>query len=209
MARYRGPDCRICRREGEKLFLKGEKCLSSRCILIKRGSPPGQVVLRRSSPTAYGIRLRVKQKLKRIYGLLESQFRRFFDLAGRQRTIPHGEKLIELLERRLDNVVYRMNFAPSRDSAKQMVTHGHITVNDGKVYSPSYIVKIGEVIKLKSDIARTPQVEQYLELTRNRNLPPWIELLSDGISGTVVELPKRSMIELPVDERLVVEFYSR
>lgn len=209
MARYRGPDCRICRREGEKLFLKGEKCLTNRCILIKRGNPPGQLVLRRGNPTSYGVRLRAKQKLKRVYGVLEAQLVRFFNLAGKQRTTPRGEKLIELLESRLDNVVYRMNFASSRDTARQMVTHGHVIVNGKKVYSPSFLVRRGDTIGLNVDFAKTPQVLQYLELTKNKSLPVWLEKNPDGISGRVVDYPKRSLIELPVDEKLVVEFYSR
>lgn len=209
MARYIGPDCRLCRREREKLFLKGEKCLTNRCVMVKRGSPPGQAVILRATITEYGLRLRAKQRLKRIYGLFESQFRRFFDLTGRQRAIPRGEKLIELLERRLDNVLYRLGFAPSRDSARQLVTHGHIVINDSKVYAPSYITRVGDVLKLSADIVRTPQIQQHLESIKSRSIPPWLELLPDGLSGRVVELPKRSMVDIPVDERLVVEFYSR
>ncbi|MBT9130000.1 MAG: 30S ribosomal protein S4 [candidate division WS2 bacterium] len=209
MARNIGPNCRLCRREGIKLFLKAERCYSSKCSLVKRETVPGQLKLMRSKLTEYGLRLRAKQKLKRYYGLMEAQFRRFFEVASRQKAIPTGEKLVELLERRLDNVLYRLGFAGSRALARQLIVHGHIYVDGRKVYSPSYITKVGQEIKLTSAITKSSQIEEAIEILRSKNVPDWLEYLTDGVGGKVIGIPKRNMVELPINEQLVVEFYSR
>lgn len=209
MARYIGPDCRICRRESIRLYLKGDRCYSQKCSLIKRETVPGQPKLMRAKLTEYGLRLRAKQKLKRYYGLMEAQFKRFFDLASRQRAIPTGEKLVELLERRLDNVLYRLGYASSRSFARQLITHGHIKIKGRRVYSPSYITKVGEEVELLPSINKSTQIKEAIEVLNSKNLPVWLEYLPEGVGGRVIGIPKRNMVELPINEQLVVEFYSR
>ncbi len=208
MARYTGPRCRLCRREGVKLFLKGERCLTDKCPFERRPYPPGQRRERVGKKTDYGIRLREKQKLKRIYGMSEKQFKRFFEEADRRKGIT-GDNLVILLERRLDNVVYRLGFASSRFQARQLVAHGHITVNGRKVDIPSYLVKVGDVIEVAEKSRDIPFIKENLEMTRKKGVPSWLELDPELPRGTVKDIPDPSQVQLPVTIQYVVEFYSR
>ncbi|AAM25408.1 MAG: 30S ribosomal protein S4 [Caldanaerobacter subterraneus] len=206
MGRYLGPSCRLCRREGIKLYLKGEKCYTDKCPLAKRGYAPGQHGQEKKKLTQYGMQLREKQKLKRYYGILERQFVRYYERAERMRGIT-GENLLQLLERRLDNVVYRLGFAVSRAQARQLVSHGHIEVNGKKVDIPSYLVKPGDVISVKESSRSMELIKNNLEM--GRNVPDWLELNKDAFEGRVVSLPRREHIDLPVQEHLIVELYSK
>ncbi len=209
MARYRGPVCRLCRREGTKLFLKGERCFTEKCAIEKRNFAPGQHgKSRRARIQGYGLQLREKQKVKRIFGLLEKQFRNYFERAERQRGIT-GETLLQLLERRLDNAVYRLGFASSRAQARLLVRHGHVRVGDRRVNIPSYILRPGEVMSVSQKYSKNPQFQQSLEAAKSRGTPPWLELAEDQTSGKVISLPKREDVGLPVQEQLVVELYSK
>lgn len=209
MARYRGPVCRLCRREATKLFLKGERCFTEKCAIEKRNFAPGQHgKSRRARIQGYGLQLREKQKVKRIYGLLEKQFRIYFERAERQRGIT-GEILLQLLERRLDNAVYRLGFASSRAQARLLVRHGHVRVGDRRVNIPSYILQPGEVMSVSQKYSKNPQFQQSLETAKSRGTPPWLELGEDQTSGKVISLPKREDVGLPVQEQLVVELYSK
>ncbi len=209
MARYRGPVCRLCRREGTKLFLKGERCFTEKCAIEKRNFAPGQHgKSRRSRIQGYGLQLREKQKVKRTYGLLEKQFRNYFERAERQRGIT-GEILLQLLERRLDNAVYRLGFASSRAQARLLVCHGHVRVGDHRVNIPSYILRPGEVMSVSQKYSKNPLFQQSLEAAKSRGTPPWLELTEDQMSGKVISLPKREDVGLPVQEQLVVELYSK
>ena len=204
MARYSGPVCRLCRREGMKLFLKGERCYTEKCAIEKRNFPPGQHgKARRQKIAGYGIQLREKQKVKRIYGVLEDQFRRYFEAADRQRGIT-GETLLQLLERRLDNVVYRLGLATSRAQARQLVRHGHFLVNGKKVDIPSYSMKAGDTVAVR---ASNPAIAHAIEEVKGRGIPGWLTF--DGQTGKVVSLPTREQINLPVQEQLIVELYSK
>lgn len=206
MARYTGPDCRLCRREGIKLFLKGTKCFSNKCPLDKRKSAPGQHGRTQRKLTEYGLRLREKQKLKRIYGVLERQFRRYFEEASKGKGIT-GERLLQILETRLDNVVYRLGWALSRDQARQLVLHRKILVNGKKVNIPSYNVKVGDVIEVvEKDLI---PIQEALETFPNKYVPSWLEVDNENLRGRVLRLPTREEIDVPVQEQLVVEFYSR
>jgi small subunit ribosomal protein S4 len=209
LARYRGPVCRLCRREGIKLFLKGERCLSDKCAIEKRNFAPGQHgKARRARIMGYGLQLREKQKVKRVYGLLERQFRTYFERAERQRGIT-GETLLQLLERRLDNVVYRLGFASSRAQARLLVRHGHVKVNGRRVDIPSYTLRQGEVIGVAPSYTKNEAFKQSVELTKGRGLPRWLELAEDDQTGKVLTLPTREDVGLPIQEQLVVELYSK
>ncbi|HDD45323.1 MAG TPA: 30S ribosomal protein S4 [Candidatus Desulfofervidus auxilii] len=208
MARYTGPVCRLCRREGVKLFLKGERCYTDKCALERRPYPPGQHGQMRIKKTDYGILLREKQKLKRIYGILEKQFHRYFEEAVRLKGIT-GENLLMLLERRLDNVVYRMGFANSRRQARQLVRHGHVLVNDEKVDIPSYLVEVGDIIKIREKSKDIPFIKEALEAVARRGVPSWLEVDKERLEGRVKALPTRDEIAIPVQEQLIVEFYSK
>ncbi len=208
MARYRGSVCRLCRREGTKLFLKGERCYTDKCALERRNYPPGQHGQARSKFTEYAVQLREKQKLKRMYGLLESQFKRYFHLAERSRGIT-GERLLQLLEQRLDNVVYRLGFATSRSEARQLVRHGHFLVDGKKVDIPSYLVKPGQEISVREKSRKIARIVEALESARRRGVPDWLEVDPDEFRGRLKAIPTREEISVPVDEKLVVELYSK
>ena len=209
MARYVGPVCRLCRREGMKLFLKGERCYTEKCAIEKRNLPPGQHGKARKAKLAgYGLQLREKQKVKRIYGVLENQFRRYFEAAERQRGIT-GETLLQLLERRLDNVCYRLGLSTSRAQARQLVRHGHFLVNGKKVDIPSFSVRAGDVVSVKAGSAKNPAIAHAMEEVKGRGIPEWLQFDADKTSGRVVSLPTREQINLPVQEQLIVELYSK
>ena len=208
MARHTEAVCRLCRREGMKLFLKGDRCFKDKCAIERRNYPPGQHGRRRSKLLGYGIQLREKQKVKRIYGLLESQFRLTFQHAERRKGIT-GANLLENLERRLDNVVYSLGFAASRAQARQLVRHGHVTVNGRKVTIPSYGVAKRQVVAIKEKSRANEQIKASVETARARGVPAWLDLSPETFSGTVVELPKREDIKLPIQEQLIVELYSK
>ncbi|HEY7790260.1 MAG TPA: 30S ribosomal protein S4 [Vicinamibacterales bacterium] len=209
MARYIGPVCRLCRREGMKLFLKGERCYTEKCAIEKRNVPPGQHTrLRRAKLAGYGLQLREKQKVKRIYGVLEDQFRLYFEQAERQRGIT-GETLLQLLERRFDNVVYRLGLATSRAQARQLLRHGHFLINGRKVDIPSYSLRAGDVVTTKAASLKNPTIQHALEEVKGRGVPEWLVLDTDQGSGRVVSLPTREQINLPVQEQLIVELYSK
>jgi small subunit ribosomal protein S4 len=189
-----------------KLYLKGDKCYTDKCPVVRRGYAPGQHGQERKKLTSYGIQLREKQKLKRYYGLLERQFERFYEKAERMKGIT-GENLLQLLERRLDNVVYRLGFAVSRPQARQLVSHGHIEVNGKKVDIPSFLVKPGDVISVREKSRSMELIKNNLEVSRN--VPDWLELNKDAFEGRVVSLPRREHIDLPIQEHLIVELYSK
>lgn len=207
MARYTDAVCRLCRREGMKLFLKGERCYTEKCAIEKRNFPPGQHgKTRKQKMQGYGIQLREKQKVKRIYGVLEDQFRRYFEAADRTRGIT-GETLLQLLERRFDNVVYRLGLATSRAQARQLVRHGHFQVNGKKVDIPSYSLRSGDVVTIKATSQKAPTILHAIEEVKGRGVPAWLSF--DGAAGKVVSLPTREQINLPVQEQLIVELYSK
>ena len=208
MARYTGPACKLCRREGIKLFLKGERCYSAKCALDRRGYAPGQHGQRRGKPTEYGIQLREKQKVRRIYGVLERQFRRFFSLAERQRGIT-GENLLVMLERRLDNVAYRMGFAQSRAAARQLVQHGHLVLDGKKATIPSMLVKPGQVLSVAPGSKEIVVIKESLKTQEKRNFPSWVDMNIEKLQGTFKALPGKDDIALPVKEQLIVELYSK
>ncbi len=208
MARYRESTCRLCRRENLKLFLKGERCYTEKCAFERRNYAPGQHGQNRTKATDYGLRLREKQKVKRIYGLLEKQFRNTFERAERQKGIT-GENLLVLLERRLDNTVYRMGFANSRNEARQLVRHGHFLVNQSKVNIPSYFVKPGDVIEPTEKSKKMVRIMEALEGVARRGVPSWLELDKEQMRGTVKAIPTRQDIDFPVQEKLIVELYSK
>jgi small subunit ribosomal protein S4 len=208
VARYTGPVCRLCRREGIKLFLKGERCYTDKCAIERRSYPPGQHGQGRSKSTEYSLQLREKQKLKRIYGVLERQFRRVFALAERRRGIT-GENLLLLLESRLDNMIYRMGFAPSRSEARQLVRHGHFLVNQRRVTIPSYFVKPGDEIQVRESSRKVVRIQESLELAQRRGVPEWLEVNKDAFAGRVRTLPTRMELTLPINEQLIVELYSK
>lgn len=208
MARETGPVCRLCRREGMKLFLKGERCFKDKCAFERRGYAPGQHGRRRTKVQGYGLQLREKQKVKRIYGVLERQFRSAFARASRQKGIT-GANLLQALERRLDNVVYKLGFASSRAMARQLVAHGHIQVNGRKVDVPSALVDAGDVISLKESSRQNEAVKICLDTARGRGVPDWLEQQADSFRGIVRRLPQREDVNLPVQEQLIVELYSK
>ncbi len=209
MGRYTGPSCRLCRREGEKLYLKGERCYSEKCALERKPYIPGQHGRgRRGKPSEYGAQLREKQKAKRIYGVLERQFRNYFEKAERQPGIT-GENLLVLLERRLDNVVYRLGFAGSRPEARQLITHGHFLLNGRKVNIPSILVKVGDVIQVRERSKESPKFKELQAQAAYKTPPEWLEVDVDNLSGRVLALPRRDQIDSPIAEHLIVELYSR
>jgi small subunit ribosomal protein S4 len=209
MARYIGPVCRLCRREGMKLFLKGERCYTEKCAIEKRNFAPGQHGKTRKSKLAgYGVQLREKQKVKRIYGVLEDQFRRYFEQAERTRGIT-GETLLQLLERRLDNVAYRLGFATSRAQARQLVRHGHFIVNGRKVDIPSFSVKPGDVVSIRQSSRSNPSIVHALEEVKGRGVPEWLSFDQAAMSAKIGSIPTREQINLPVQEQLIVELYSK
>jgi len=207
MARYTDADCRLCRREGCKLYLKGDKCNSPKCTLLKKFAPPGIHGKGRKKASGYSIQLREKQKTKRIYGLSEKQMRMYYDKAASLRGIT-GENLLVLIERRLDNVVYRMGFAVSRDMARQMVTHGHFTVNGKNVDIPSYQIKANDVVAVRETKKDKPMWLAVKEI-KNLSIGKWLEYDNTALSGKVLSLPERADIDLDIKEHLIVELYSK
>ena len=208
MARYTGAVCRLCRREGMKLYLKGDRCYSDKCSFVTKQAAPGQHGTSRKKVSEYGTQLREKQKVKRIYGVNEKQFRIYYNKAARRGGVT-GENLLQLLERRLDNVVYRLGMASSRVDARQLVLHGHFTVDGKKVNIPSFLVKEGNVIEIKEGSRKSPKFEAIAAAIPNRTQPSWLELDKENIVGRVVSMPKREDVDLPINEQLIVELYSR
>jgi small subunit ribosomal protein S4 len=208
VARYRGALCRICRREGEKLFLKGDRCYTEKCAVERRKYPPGQHGQGFKKLSDYGIQLREKQKVRKIYGLLERQFRRYFYEAERRKGIT-GERLLQLVESRLDNTVYRMGFAPNRVRARQLISHGHIVVNGKKINLPSYQVREGDSVSVKDSSRDIPEIIDSLSKVEHRGIPAWVEVDSVNHTGKVLRIPSRDEIQLPVQEQLIVELYSK
>jgi small subunit ribosomal protein S4 len=207
MARYKDAKCRLCRREGMKLFLKGARCFTDKCAIERRNYPPGQHGLNRGKLTNFGVQLREKQKAKRIYGVVENQFRRAFARAEREKGVT-GENLLRLLECRLDNVVHRLGFAASRRESRQMVAHGHYRVNGRKVTVPSFLVGVGDVVELRANSKLAARVEDNLNAGRG-GIPQWLELDVAQKRGVVRSLPLREDIQIPVQEQLIVELYSK
>jgi len=208
LARYTKSACRLCRRENLKLFLKGERCYTEKCAIDRRNYAPGQHGQNRRKFSDYGAQLREKQKVKRLYGLLESQFRNTFKEADRQKGIT-GEVLLFLLERRLDNAVYRLGFANSRNEARQLVRHSHFSVNQSKVNIPSYLVKPGDVIEVREKSKKVVRIQEALEGVARRGIPQWLELDKDQMKGSVKSMPTREEITIPIQEKLIVELYSK
>jgi len=208
LARYTKSVCRLCRRENLKLFLKGERCYTEKCGIDRRNYPPGQHGQNRRKFSDYGAQLREKQKVKRLYGILENQFRNIFKEADRQKGIT-GEILLSLLERRLDNAVYRLGFANSRNEARQLVMHSHFLVNQTKVNIPSYLVKPGDVIQLREKSKKVVRILEALEGVARRGVPQWLELDKEQLKGSVKGLPTREDITIPIQEKLIVELYSK
>lgn len=208
MARYTGPVCRLCRREGAKLYLKGDRCYSDKCAIDRKGYAPGQHGQGRKKVSEYGLQLREKQKARRMYGILENQFRNYFSKADRQQGVT-GDNLLRLLERRLDNVTYRLGLGGSRAEARQLVRHGHFTVNGRKVNIPSFQVKVGDVIVVKEGSRDVPRIKELVEQAARKTPPAWLELDTDQFAGKVVALPARDQIDAPLEEHLIVELYSR
>jgi len=209
VARYIGAKCKVCRREGEKLFLRGSRCYTDKCSFTRRGYPPGQHgKAGRRKLTSYATQLREKQKVKAIYGILEAQFRRFFQEAVRMPGAT-GENLLILLERRLDNVIYQLGFASSRTQARQIVKHGHILINGKKVDIPSYLVKPNQMITLSEKMRKNPFVKRALEERDPEKITGWLKLDRENMTGTVLRLPKREDITIPLQENLIVELYSK
>ncbi len=210
MARYTGPACRLCRREGIKLYLKGDKCYTDKCPMERRAYPPGAHGRgrRRRKVSEYGLQLREKQRTKRFYGMMENQFHRFYLLASKQKGIT-GENLMILLESRLDNVIYRLGLARSRKEARQLVLHGHFTVNGRRVNIPSYRVKEGDIIGVRERSKNSPRFKELAELAADKTVPPWLEKDNEKLEGRVLRLPTREEIDVPVEEHLIVELYSK
>ena len=208
MARYTGASCKLCRREGQKLFLKGERCYGGKCALSRRAYAPGQHGQARKKLSEYGVQLREKQKAKRFYGVLESQFRSYFESAARNKGVT-GEVLLQLLESRLDNVVYRMGFGSTRAEARQLVTHGHFSINGKRVNIPSYQTSVGEEIEVAEGSRKSVRFKEILDMTGSKVVPKWIEVDQENLKGKVVAIPAREDIDLPVQEHLIVELYSK
>ncbi|MEI6530293.1 MAG: 30S ribosomal protein S4 [bacterium] len=209
MSRYIGSECRLCRREVTKLYLKGDRCFSVKCPLEKKAQGPGQHGISRRKLSEFAIRLREKQKLRKIYGILERQFQRYFDSATRQREIPTGTRLLQLLETRLDNVVYRAGFAPSRPAARQLVGHGHMMVNGRSTNIPSFGMRPGDVVEVKTQSRDMAMIQEGVEQTKGRAIPEWMRMDAVNLKIEVVALPVREQIDTAVQEQLIVEFYSR
>ncbi len=208
MARYTGAVCRLCRREGQKLFLKGERCYSEKCSVGIRGYAPGQHGQGRKKSSEYGMQLRAKQTARRFYGVQENQFHHYFEVAERKQGIT-GDNLLRILESRLDNVVYRVGFASSRAEARQLVGHGHFEVNGRRVDIASYLLKAGDVISICEKSRGSEKIKSVVEANSAKPVPQWIDLDRDNLSAKIIALPTRDQIEAPVDEQLIVEFYSK
>ena len=208
MARYTDASCRLCRREGQKLFLKGARCYTDKCAIARRAYAPGQHGQARKKQSEYGLQLREKQKAKRFYGVLENQFRTYYEEASRKKGIT-GENLLFILESRLDNIVYRLGLATSRAEARQFVTHEHFRVNGKKVNVPSYLVKVGDVISVAQNSKESARFDQILDVTNGRVVPSWLEFDAETLTGKVVALPTREEVDAPVQEHLIVELYSK
>jgi len=208
VARYRDPVCKLCRREGMKLFLKGDRCFSANCAIEKRNYAPGMHGQRRTKVSDYCRQLREKQKMRRIYGVLETQFRKYFRLAERQSGIT-GENLVRILEQRLDSVVHRLGFAASRAQARLLITHGHIIVNGRKTDIASYRVRPGDIIEVRPKSREMSAIQAALEGAKRRGLPSWLELDATNMKGTVRSMPSREEIAIPVEEQLIVALYSK
>lgn len=209
LARYREAVCRLCRREGQKLFLKGQRCLTDKCAIEKRNFPPGQHgKSRRPKPQGYGIQLREKQKVRRLYQILENQFRNYFEKAVSRKGIT-GETLLLNLEQRLDNVVYRLGLATSRAEARQLVRHGHIQVSGTKVNIPSFHVVPGQEIAVREKSRKLESIQRSLDLSGNRGVPPWLALDRENLKAQVVSVPKREDVNFPIQEQMIVELYSK
>jgi len=208
MARYTDSSCRLCRREGEKLFLKGERCYSNKCSVAKRAYAPGQHGQQRKKMSEYGMQLREKQKARRFYGILESQFRKYFEMAVKRQGVT-GENLLKILESRIDNVVYRLGLATSRPEARQLVRHGHFTLNGKKVNIPSILLKPGDVIAVTDKFRGSEKLKSVVEIAGGRVIPKWLEFDAENLTGKVLALPEREEIDLPIKEHLIVELYSK
>ncbi len=208
MARYTGSVCRLCRRENQKLFLKGTRCYTERCSLNKRAYAPGQHGQARKKVSEYGLQLREKQKAKRYYGILEKQFYGYYEMAVKKAGIT-GENLLIILESRLDNIVYRLGWATSRPEARQLVRHGHFEVNGKKVNIPSYLVKANDVITIKDKSRSSEKIKDILDTTDSRVIPAWLSLDKNALSASVIRMPAREDIDLPIEEHLIVELYSK
>lgn len=208
MARYTDAVCRMCRREGQKLFLKGERCYTDKCAVTRRSYAPGQHGQARKKTSEYGIQLRAKQSTRRYYGVLESQFAKYFEMAERRQGMT-GENLLRILESRLDNVVYRLGLASSRAEARQLVLHGHYTVNGGKVNIPSYLLKVGDEIAVADKSKQSEKFKSIIEKNGARPVPQWLDLNRDALKAKYVTLPNREDIDLDVAEHLIVELYSK
>ncbi|MCK5408416.1 MAG: 30S ribosomal protein S4 [Candidatus Krumholzibacteria bacterium] len=209
MARYLGPSCRLCRREAMKLFLKGTRCYTDKCAVARREFPPGQhghARVRKMSN--YGLQLREKQKVKRMYGVLERQFRRYFAIASRSKGVT-GKVLLQQLERRLDNVIFRLMFALSHTQARQIVRHGAVTVNGSRVDIPSYSVQQGDAIEIRGRAGTKKMIRTNLEISKDRGAPAWLEVDAANLKGKVTRLPDRDDIQMPIQEQLIVELYSK
>ncbi|HHX77456.1 MAG TPA: 30S ribosomal protein S4 [Firmicutes bacterium] len=208
MARYKGSVCRLCRREGIKLYLKGERCYTDKCAVDRRTYAPGQHGQRRGKVSEYGLQLREKQKARRIYGILEKQFRTYFEEADRRKGVT-GENLLKILESRLDNIVYRIGFAMSRAEARQLVRHGHISVNGRKVNIPSYQVKVGDVVEVREKSRNISRIKEIAEIMERQGTVDWLEVDRENLKGKLLRVPSRDEIDVPVQEHLIVELYSR
>lgn len=208
MARYTGAVCKLCRREGKKLFLKGDRCYTGKCAFERRSYAPGQHGQNRSKNSEYGLQLRAKQQARRYYGIQEGQFHKYFLMAERKAGVT-GENLLRICESRLDNVVYTLGWASSRAEARQLVTHSHFEVNGKKVDIPSYLLKAGDVVSIKSKSKDSEKFKTVLEANASRPVPSWLDLNAEALSAKVVALPEREQIEVPVEEHLIVEFYSK
>jgi small subunit ribosomal protein S4 len=208
MARYKDASCRLCRREGEKLFLKGERCYTNKCSISKRAYAPGQHGQQRKKISEYGLQLREKQKARRFYGILEKQFRGYFAMAVKQKGVT-GENLLQILERRLDNVVYRLGLATSRPEARQLVRHNHFTVNGKKANIPSILLNAGDVVAVKDNFKNSDKMKAIIDIAGGKVIPEWLEFDAENLTGKVVSLPTREEIDLPIREHLIVELYSK
>jgi len=207
MARYTGSVCRLCRREGEKLFLKGDRCYTGKCGVTRRAYAPGQHGQGRKKLSEYGVHLREKQKVKRYYGVLEGQFRKYFVMANKRQGVT-GENFLSILESRLDNVIYRIGLASSRREARQLVNHGHFTINGKKVNIPSYLVKVGEVISVREKSQDSSRMKDLMA-DAGRRVPKWLDMDKNTMTAKIVSMADREDIDLPIQEHLIVEFYSK
>lgn len=208
MARHTGPVCKLCRREGIKLFLKGDRCYTPKCAIDRRATVPGQHGQQRKKASDYAIHLREKQKVRRVYGVLERQFRRYVSRATRERGVT-GEALMQFLERRLDNVIFRLGFAGSRAEARQLVNHGHFAINGEKLDIPSYLVRPGDVVTVREKSRQSPRFQELAENAAGRGVPPWLDVDRGSSAARVLRFPTREEIDVQINESLVVEHYSR